>query len=104
MQVARTISEALGTRAGTTYKTEDGEIDITVQLKEEDRANLEQLKNTMFENSRGEMVSFGSLAAFKHKKGPTAIRREDRKTIVNVFANTPERMGMYAAAGRSKRG
>ena len=97
MQVARTISEALGTRAGTTYKTEDGEIDITVQLKEEDRANLEQLKNTMFENSRGEMVSFGSLAAFKHKKGPTAIRREDRKTIVNVFANTPERMGMYAA-------
>ncbi|MDA0711730.1 MAG: efflux RND transporter permease subunit, partial [bacterium] len=86
-EVATTIASALGTRGGTQFKTSDGEIDITVQLKEEDRATLEQLKNSEFESDAG-MVTFSSLANFDLQKGRNTIRREDRMSTVSVFANT----------------
>lgn len=86
-EVATTIASALGTRGGTQFKTPDGEIDITVQLREEDRATLEQLKNSEFESDAG-MVTFSSLANFDLQKGRNTIRREDRMSTVSVFANT----------------
>jgi HAE1 family hydrophobic/amphiphilic exporter-1 len=86
-EVASTIASALGTRGGTQFKTPDGEIDITVQLREEDRATLEQLKNSEFESDAG-MVTFSSLANFDLQKGRNTIRREDRMSTVSVFANT----------------
>ncbi|MFT5365070.1 MAG: HAE1 family hydrophobic/amphiphilic exporter-1 [Candidatus Latescibacterota bacterium] len=86
-EVASNIASALGTRGGTQFKTPDGEIDITVQLREEDRATLEQLKNTEFESDAG-MVTFASLANFDVQKGRNSIQREDRMSTVSVFANT----------------
>lgn len=86
-EVASTIASALGTRGGTQFKTPDGEIDITVQLREEDRATLEQLKNSEFESDAG-MVTFASLANFDLQKGRNTIQREDRMSTVSVFANT----------------
>lgn len=100
-EVASTIASALGTRGGTQFKTPDGEIDITVQLREEDRATLEQLKNSEFESDAG-MVTFASLANFDLQKGRNTIQREDRMSTVSVFANTESnarfRVGMMMQA------
>jgi HAE1 family hydrophobic/amphiphilic exporter-1 len=89
-QIATTIATSLGTRGSSKFKTADGEVDITVQLKEEDRANLEQLKNTVFESDAGNLVSFGSLADFRLQKGPRSIERQDRMSTAEVFANTEQ--------------
>ena len=89
-QIASTIATSLGTRGSSKFKTDDGEINITLQLKEEDRATLEQLKNTVFESDRGGMVSFASLAEFRLKRGPRSIQRDDRMATVQVFANTEQ--------------
>jgi HAE1 family hydrophobic/amphiphilic exporter-1 len=100
-EVASNIASALGTRGGTQFKTPNGEIDITVQLREEDRATLEQLKNSEFESDAG-MVTFASLADFDVQKGRNTIRREDRMSTVSVFANTESsarfRVGMMMQA------
>lgn len=90
-QIATTLATALGSRGNSKFKTEEREIDIRLQLKEEDRANLEQLKNTVFESDAGDMVSFASLAKFQLKKGPRAIERQDRMSTVDVFANTEQK-------------
>ncbi len=90
-QVATTVASALGTRGNSKFKTENGEIDIAVQLKEEDRATLEQLRNTYFESDTGNMVSFASLADFRVRKGPQALERENRMSTLTVFANTEQR-------------
>lgn len=96
--IATTIASALGSRGNSKFKTDDGEIDIAVQLKEEDRATLAQLMNAQFESARGELVSFASLADFEYSKGPNTIRRDDRKSTISIFANTEEsgrfRVGM----------
>lgn len=89
-EIATTVATALGTRGNSKFKTDDGEIDITVQLKEEDRATLEQLMNTQFESDQGELVSFSSLANFDYEKGPNTIQRDDRMSTVSIFANTEQ--------------
>jgi HAE1 family hydrophobic/amphiphilic exporter-1 len=89
-QVASSVSSALGGRGSSKFKTEEGEIDILVQLKEEDRANLEQLKNTVFQSQDGNRVAFGTLADFRLQKGMQALRRVDRRSTVSVFASTDQ--------------
>lgn len=88
--IATTVATALGTRGNSKFKTDDGEIDITVLLKEEDRATLDQLMNAQFESDQGQLVSFSSLASFDYEKGPNTIRRDDRMSTVSIFANTEQ--------------
>ncbi|MCZ6632025.1 MAG: efflux RND transporter permease subunit [bacterium] len=95
-QVATTIATALGSRGNNRYKTDDGEIDINLRFREEDRATLEQLKNVSIESDNGTMVSFSSLADFRLKKGRRSITRKDRMTTVDVYATT-EAAARYSA-------
>ena len=102
-QIATTLATALGSRGNSKFKTEEREIDIRLQLKEEDRATLEQLKNTVFESDEGTMVSFASLADFTLKKGPTSIERQDRMSTVDVFANTEQKARFKVGTEMRKR-
>ncbi len=85
-RIAYGIAGLIGDRAVSKLTLEDDEIDIHMQVKEEDLQNLDQLKNVEFENSEKEGVVLGTLVDFKGKRGPSQIRRKDRKTIVRVTA------------------
>jgi len=87
-RVAWGVSAALSSRAASKFKTADKEVDIKVQVAEEDRVSLEQLKNLEFENELAENVTFDRLADFKRVKGRRNISRQDRMSIVRVTANT----------------
>jgi HAE1 family hydrophobic/amphiphilic exporter-1 len=94
-QVARTIAASLSSRATSKFKTSDKEVDILVQLREEDRVNLQQLQNMSVRataatatNGASEMLKLGTVAKFRVQKGPEAIQREDRESTVTIFANT----------------
>jgi len=100
-QVARSISSALSSRSNSKFKTQDKEVNILVQLSEEDRVNLQQLENMAVRSNRGEMVQIGSVVNFNLKRGPDAIRREDRQTTITVFANT-DRGGMVNISNEIK--
>ena len=90
-QVAGAIAQALGTRRTSSFKARDREIDIVLQLEEEDRATLEQLKNSRFEGRDGTPIQLAALADFRMRRGPQDLRREDRELNVTVFANTEDR-------------
>ncbi|NIR47186.1 efflux RND transporter permease subunit [candidate division KSB1 bacterium] len=70
------------------YQTEEKEIDVRIQLREEDRRNLSQLKNLTFFTSSGKEIPLDAVANFKVKKGLGEIQREDGKTFLMVKANT----------------
>ena len=95
-QVATTIAQALGTRRTSSYKSRDREIDIVLQLEEEDRATLEQLKNSQFEGSDGTPIQLAAVADFRRQRGPRSLRRQDRELNVTVFANTQTRQQAHA--------
>lgn len=90
-QVASSISAALGTRRSSSFKSDDREIDIVMQLNEGDRATLEQLKNSRFEGRDGADIQLAALADFQVRRGPRQLSRENRELTVTVFANTEDR-------------
>lgn len=89
-QVAQTVSGTLrGTRLAR-FKDVDGEIDMNLQLQASDRTNVESLEKINLISNTGEAVSLKNIADFVLRKGPRTIRREDRQTTTNVFANLKE--------------
>ena len=93
-QVAWSIMSGLSERATSQFKTPNGEVDINLRLREEDRVNVQQLKNMVFQNVKADMIPLDNVANLRLQRGPQAIQRESHQTIVTVYAST-ERMGMY---------
>ncbi len=79
------------------YQTENKEIDIHIQLREEDRQNLQQLQNLTFFTESGKEVPLSAIANFNIKKGFGDIKRENGKTYLQVKANstTDDMAGLY---------
>lgn len=98
-QAARTVQTALSDRPRGRFKADDREVDILLQLEKEDRKNLDQLRNMTFERTAGGLIPLGSLASFDIQRGPEAIQREDRKSIVTIGGNTDIR-GMQTLSAR----
>lgn len=80
------------------FHTEDKEIDVHVQLREEDRKNLSQLKNMTFLARSGKEIPLDAIASFKVQKGFGEIHRENGKTYLRVKANTTQEdmKGLFA--------
>ena len=90
-RVAFGIAGSLGNRAVSKFKVGDDEIDIVLQLKEEDRQRLGQIKDLESENSEGKSVVLGRMVDFEQRKGPEAIERKDRKPIIIITAQYNKR-------------
>ena len=87
-QVAYTIMYAVRGLTLPRFYARDKEIEMRIQLKEEDRQNLEQLKNITFINRNGRAVPLSSLAKFNIEKGFGEIARQDGKTFLEIKAKT----------------
>lgn len=80
------------------YQTEEKEIDVRVQLREEDRRNLYQLKNLTFFSETGKEIPLDAVADFSIEKGYGGIQRENGKTTLSIKANlSKEMMGVVFA-------
>lgn len=70
------------------YQTEEKEINMLLQLREEDRETLEQLKNITFFTNNGREIPLAAVAKFEVTKGFGNIHRENGKTYLSIKANT----------------
>ena len=93
--VARTVASALSTRAVTRYKSDAGEIDVVLQLEGGNGLSLKELQNIQFENREGEMIPLYAVVDYQYEEGPLAIRRDDRRGVLQVTANAERGGGMF---------
>jgi HAE1 family hydrophobic/amphiphilic exporter-1 len=79
------------------YHTEEKEIDVNIQLREEDRQNLSQLKNLSFFTASGKEIPLDAVASFSIQKGIGEIHRENGKTSLTVKGNSTseDRAGLF---------
>ncbi len=98
-EVATSLATALGTRRTSSFKAEEREIPIVLQWEEEDRRDLEQLKNSRFTGRNHATFQLAGLADFRLQEGPKDLKREDRQHNVVVFANTESRGQAYRLMG-----
>ena len=85
--VAFTINNALSSRPVTRLKSDDREIDLVMQFREEDRETLDQLKKTPI-FSGDAVLPIGALAEFQVGESPRTIERIDRRPKITITANT----------------
>ncbi|MCA9732152.1 MAG: efflux RND transporter permease subunit [Deferribacteres bacterium] len=86
--ISGTIQYALRGLPLPKYHTPDKEIDVQIQVREEDRKNLSQLKNLTFFTASGKEIPLDAVASFHITKGLGEIHRENGKTYLQVKANT----------------
>lgn len=74
-----------GEPATTPVVVGDRSYTVRVRFPEANRANLDQVKNTLItSNSTGKSATLGTLATFKNEVGQTEIRRENLQRYVAV--------------------
>ncbi len=88
------------------YHSENKEIDVHIQLREEDRENLLQLKNMTFFSATGREIPLASLASFSVERGVGEIHRRDGKTYlsVNAFVNSDDAKTLYEKVNKAMQG
>ena len=85
--VAATVSSALTARPVSQIRTDEREVDLVVQFREQDRRTLSQLRNLPVSASAGPQP-IGALADFSIESGPSTIERENRRPQLDITANT----------------
>jgi HAE1 family hydrophobic/amphiphilic exporter-1 len=96
--VAATVSSALTSRPVSRIKTDEREVDLVVQFREEDRRTLDQLK-TLPVAADGGRQPIGALADFSIESGPQTIERENRRPELDVRANTTRPAASFRMMG-----
>lgn len=96
--VGRAIAYQLNGSNLPRYQSGEREISVRLQIKEEDRETLTQLKNLSFPTTTGEEVSLASIANFQVAKGSGTIYREDGKSQLRIraFTTRQDRRTLYA--------
>ncbi|MCP3982497.1 MAG: efflux RND transporter permease subunit [bacterium] len=96
--VALTVNNALSSRAVSHIKSGEREIDVVMQIREEDRETLDQLKNVSV-YADDVPLPLGALVEFHEVPGPRSIRRENHSSKVTVTANVTDARASFGAMG-----
>lgn len=85
--IARTALIAIRGYVATKFKQEGREIDVTVRLRPEDRANVSRLRALTVHSNIDVEVPLAEVATLTTGKGPSEIKRLDQQRVVLVTAN-----------------
>ncbi len=100
-EIARHISLAMRGTDLKSIQTKDGEIDLFVVYRDEDRKKLSNLKNiTMYKD--GKEYKLATLAKFIDGKGPSEIYHESRKTSLSIIIDKGDLTVLEAKNGITK--
>ena len=101
-QVARTVENALSSRAVATLETDDREVDLVVQYDTVDDGSLDGLRNVAV-FAQQNPLPLDTVAQLDVRPGPQSIERENRLAKLTVTANTENpimaRRAMMGIAG-----
>jgi len=85
-EVAQVVAIAIRGVDLREFKGKESEIPVRLQFREQDRQQLDDLRDIKLRNSEGMSIPLMSLVDFVERTGPTEIRRLDRKTGLSITA------------------
>lgn len=95
--VGRSIAYQLTGATLPRYQSGDREVRVQLQIREQDRETLTQLRNLSFPTATGEDVALSMFAQFRVSKGSGTIFRQNGKTQLHIRALTArqDRRALY---------
>lgn len=86
-EVANALSNAVKGNMATTYVDQGIEFEVMVQLDENEKTTVSDLRNLQIESPSGDWVPLGSLARIERYSGPTNILRINQERVTEVTAD-----------------
>jgi len=86
--IAGTVAYSLRGNLLTRFQLSDREVDVYLQLREEDRKTLEQLKNLTVTSQTGQSYPLSTVVQPVVERGPSELRRIDRRSMLGVTVTT----------------
>lgn len=86
-EISRAVRVLFGGFPAALYAKDGLRYDVLVQLREKDRRSVDQLKNILVRNTRGELIPLSQVVTVENRKTTPAITREDRVRAITVTAN-----------------
>lgn len=90
-EIARTALIGVKGFVATTYKEGGEEVGVRVQLRQEDRADVEAIQHLSIRAPSGVMVPMSDVANLHMARGPSEIKHLDQQRAVVVSANVEGR-------------
>ncbi|MBI4395814.1 MAG: efflux RND transporter permease subunit, partial [Elusimicrobia bacterium] len=89
--IARTALIGIKGYVATTYKEAGQEVDVRVQLRPEDRGDIDAIRRLAVRAPSGVMVPLSEIASLYTARGPSEIKHMDQQRSVLVSANIMKR-------------
>ncbi len=86
-QIATSVKTAISGDVATTYEVGGEEYDVKVRLQEDDRQNIEQIKNLNLISVTGAKVPLTRVAEFEYDTGPKEILRDNQVRYAEITAS-----------------
>jgi HAE1 family hydrophobic/amphiphilic exporter-1 len=103
-EIAVTIRTAYRGTTVSRYQQDDGDYDVVVLLSEEDRNDLQRMRNLFFVGPTGDQIPLENVVEIVEGKGPLSIERNNRTRVIQVTgALTGERALSKVAADIRRR-
>jgi multidrug efflux pump subunit AcrB len=83
-EIAASARNNLYGATATKYREGGDEYDVFVRLKDEDRRNLQDLKNVFVTSRAGKNVTLGNVASVELRRGPQVIERKNQQRYVRI--------------------
>ncbi|QQT24832.1 efflux RND transporter permease subunit [Sphingobacterium spiritivorum] len=68
------------------FRAGEYEYDINIRFGEEDRKNIEDVRNLLFINNMGQKIRLEQFATISYSSGPTLLERRDKSPSVSIQA------------------
>ncbi len=87
LDVASIVRNKIRGDVATEFKDEDRRIDVLVQLQEEDRRSIENLRRLIVNPGAERAIPLDAVAEIRISEGPAEIRRVDQQRTALISAN-----------------
>jgi HAE1 family hydrophobic/amphiphilic exporter-1 len=86
-EIAQSIAIAMRGENLREFRDVDGEIEVRLAFRDDDKQSIEQLGELPLYTPDGRRITLGSIASLDIAKSPDTIRRTDRQTALVLRAN-----------------
>lgn len=98
MTVGMTMQTAFSGNTDGKFRAGDYEYDINIRYSEFNRSNINDVRNLLFVNPRGENIRLSQFATVTESSGPSLLERRDKSPSVNIEAQAIGRASGTIAA------
>ena len=86
--IARTVNAMIGGERVAKYTQDGRRYDVRVKANDQDRRNIENIKDLWIWNNRGEMVQLADVVKITERPSLLSITRQGRERAISLYAST----------------